>query len=463
VFLVVTAAAAAVLLAVASRHAAARGDAGTAATAYLAPSGSDGAACTSDAPCRRLRRGLDAVGPGGVVVLAGGEYDGQELAGSGDGAVIRAADGADPVFGGRLLLDGVHDLTIRGITLSHDIPDAGIEIQCTSHVTLEDVVGKSLGILGGNQALTVRGGSFGGYNTPSVEEDSVIGALGTEPCASGSGGPVSRGVLLDGVEFHDSYWPVRSRDDFGSSHPDCFQFIGAVDGMVIRNSRFLRCGDSFIGLYPDQGPIRNVVIENNLFRDLGGFTYFGIQMADRGHPYPCGGLVFRRNMWWPDNPTSLTPYSGIRSDCAGGPTTLVSENLFQSGPDREYCREQRTTSSGARYSANVFLRGAPCGTAATLPWGLTTERGRIIAAGDKAKAVRALFAVAAAGRTPREIRSLLRGRGIAGVPRTWSSARIAALLTDARYRGGTYGPPGTTPRLVADTIWRKAQATAKRS
>ena len=147
-------------------------------------------------------------------------------------------------------------------------------------MTVENVTAKAFAIFEGSEAVTIKGGSYGGYNIPSFEEDSAIGVTGPASCNGSS--PPARNIVLDGVHMHDSYWPVHSREDFGTSHPDCFQIIGNVDGLTIRNSLFERCGDSFIGAFPDQGDFTNVVIEHNTFRQLGGFTYFGMQISGQG-------------------------------------------------------------------------------------------------------------------------------------------------------------------------------------
>jgi chitodextrinase len=339
------------------------------ATVFLSPSGSDAAACSTSSPCRSLQRGLAVADDGAVVELAPGSYAGQQLTGGRAGLVtFRPAAGGAVLFTGRLRLASLRNVALRDIQVSHDVPDAGIEFICTAGVRLDRAVAKGFAIFEGNKDLTISGGSFGGYNTPSVEEDSVIGSTDSQTCGTGSMGPDSQIVVLDGVTFHDSFWPVSSRSDFGTAHPDCFQFMGNVNGMVIRNSTFIRCGDSFIGMYPDTGHIRNVTIENNLFRDLGGFTYYGIQMGSDGHPFTCTGVTFRGNTYEPNNPTSLTPYSPLRSQCAsvsGQPASVVTGNTFQTGPGSYACSVYQASPYGWTWDRNRFTVGSPCGTNAS--------------------------------------------------------------------------------------------------
>ncbi len=72
-----------------------------------------------------------------------------------------------------------------------------------------------------------------------------------------------RDVLVDGVTFHDVLFTDEST--WGGKHPDCLESYGFTANVTIRNSRFERCGNTFIGWYTDFGSNSGLVVENNLF------------------------------------------------------------------------------------------------------------------------------------------------------------------------------------------------------
>ena len=116
-----------------------------------------------------------------------------------------------------------------------------------------------------------------------------------------------------------------------------------------------------------------MVIEHNTFRQLGGFTYFGMQISGQGHPYRCSNVTIRGNYYWPDNPTSLSPNSGIRLAC---PNSTITGNVFQQAPGKDFCDAQARGEIPVSYADNVFVAGAPCGSVARIPWGyVSTARG----------------------------------------------------------------------------------------
>ena len=383
----------------------------------------------------------------------------ESATGSRGGTVtFEAAPKANVMFTGPLELRAATGVVIRGVRISHAVPNAGVVVgPCSRNVRVENVVAKAFAILDGNVDVTIKGGSYGGYNIPSFEEDSIIGSSGAG--CDGASTP-SRSIVLDGVHFHDSYWPVRSRDDFGTSHPDCFQIIGHVDGLTIRNSLFERCGDSFIGAFPDQGDFKNVVIEHNTFRQLGGFTFFGMQISGQGHPYQCSNVTIRGNYYWPDNSTSPSPYSGIRLACAG---STITRNLFQQAPTGDFCASQRGGDTPVAYSDNVFVAGRACGSETRIPWGYVVDGAKLAIDPARAAVVRRVFALANKTATPATIAKALAVEK-AREPRSWRGSSVLAILGDERYVGGMWGRPGTHPAIVKRSAWRTAQrlVTAKR-
>ncbi|HEY3189067.1 MAG TPA: hypothetical protein VGJ70_16400, partial [Solirubrobacteraceae bacterium] len=313
---------------------------------FLSPTGSDVKACTQAAPCRGLQRGFNVAAPGQVVELAAGTYQTQDLTGDKGNAndvVFRPAAGATVSFSGRLTLEDAKHVTLTDFNLSRNDPYRDLELaSCNVDVTFVNATGKRFQIFEGNRDITFQGGDWGGYGATD-EEDSGIGTRGstgpTTTCAGESSPQPARNIVFDGVTWHDVFWGVP-QSAWGGSHPDCFEINGFVDGLTIRNSSFLRCGDSFFAVYPDQGDTVNILVESNLFQDLGDYAWYGTQISGEGKPHKCGNITFRNNTWRPNNPSSLEPYSPLRTDCEALPGTLatkVTGNSFQRGPESWDC------------------------------------------------------------------------------------------------------------------------------
>lgn len=86
----------------------------------------------------------------------------------------------------------------------------------------------------------------------------------------------SRGILIDGVTFHDA-----SRDP--GQHTECLM-IAQGDGIVIRNSHFIRCAvmDVFVTwwyFWPKVGPPTHLSILNNVFEKTTD-GYYSLKFAN---------------------------------------------------------------------------------------------------------------------------------------------------------------------------------------
>jgi len=437
---------------------------------FVSSTGSDARACTAAAPCQTLARALQLAKPGAIVQLRAGTYPGQGLEGGKDGApiVFEPAPGATVTFSGQLTVTSSKNLTIRGVHIANEVVSPGLLLQaCNVNIRVEDVVAKSFAILEGNRNIVLRGGAYGGAHTQGVEEDPVVGtshSRGPGANCDGAIAPPSRNLLFDGVLFHDSMWGATSRAFYDPAHPDCLQIQGYVQGLVIRNSTFLRCGDSFLGMYPDQGDIFDVRIENNAFIELGNLTYFGIQIAKSDTPYSCGNFVFRRNVYWPNNPTSWAPYSIPRFSCtANGSVTPVTENLIQAGFDRSVCTLVEGE-NGNRWTDNVFVSGTPCGTTVALPWGYKIVDGKLKLGTDERRALSTLFLLARGAKATLDgVTKELRARKLVAPARTgWNKRLVRRALLEKRYVGRFYGPPGWHQGVVTQVAWNRAQAALTR-
>jgi hypothetical protein len=195
------------------------------------------------------------------------------------------------------------------------------------------------------QAYNTRfdGGSWGGYQTDG-DQDSM---LTSDPSRCDTPGqPRTHGITLNGVTIHDVFWGISSAR-LVNSHPDCLQATGPVSDLTIKNSRFLRCSNSFLMLPTDamgSAGLHNVTIEHNVFRDLGD-SFFGIQIYDgtAGQGWaPCANVVFRGNLYEPGN-HALTgvAYAPLRIACRGPGHARVVDNTLRM---RNYDRLVQVTS-----------------------------------------------------------------------------------------------------------------------
>jgi len=340
------------------------------ASLFVSPGGSDAGACTRATPCRSFDRAYHRARAGQVVEVAGGTYPSQSLSAapgksSSAHVVFRPAPGGTVTMGGRLTLRGVTHLTLTGFRFPRSDPDFELLLDgCNTDVSLVNSSGRRFFILEGNSQITFAGGSWGGYGTPG-DEDSAIGTAGPSgperSCGGKPAGP-ARQIVFDHVTFHDVFWNVPDTN-WGGSHPDCFEINGYVDGVTIRNSTFTRCGNTFLSIYTDQGPVRNVVVANDTFTDLGDDSWYGMQIKNT-QPFPISGVVLRDNTYRPDNPHAYGPYSPIRTeaDPLGGTPMQVTGNSFQRGPSASECAKYRGAPYRVSWTSNQFLLGRRCGS-----------------------------------------------------------------------------------------------------
>jgi len=436
---------------------------------FLSPTGSDASNCTRAAPCASLQRAYLLAKPGQVVQLAGGVYPAQGLSAapksSSTHVVFEPAPGAAVSFAGRLALDGATHVTLSGFTLARTGPtDRSLFIaSCTSDITLDGLTGETFFIEEGTSQITFDGGSWGGYGTPG-EQDSAVGTSGAAGPANSCGGqlaPPAHAILFDGVTFHDVFWGVPAAS-WGGSHPDCFEVNGYVDGLTVRNSHFMRCASTFMEINPDQGDIANLTIENNTYTDLGPDSWYGITISSGGIAGHCGNLVFRHNIYLPDNAGANTwPNGPVRTDCQpppGASPVLITDNVFARSPPANECARYLAAPYVASWTDNLYADGTCGSTAGRVPFGYTLGPSGLLAASPGAGAVQKLFAVAAKGTTAGLVaRALARAHTPAPPGRRWTAALVRTLLSDPVYAGGVYGAPGANPALVPRASWRAAQ------
>lgn len=225
-------------------------------TLYVSPEGSDAAAGSEADPLRTIEAALDAAAPGGTIELAAGEYPPL--------VVETRAPADEPVTvlgspGARSRIVGIEILG-SGIVFE-DVVTSGWTVRFPSrHVTLRDVVTQGGAFITGAQHVRVIGGEISGasgIDGLQIKADGIgEEATGREPTD----------ILIDGVAIRDiDRGPDRS-------HTECIQVTAAVD-LAIRRSRFERCSTQGVFLKEGLGgEIAHVVIENNWFGPVEGFS-----------------------------------------------------------------------------------------------------------------------------------------------------------------------------------------------
>lgn len=302
------------------------------ANVFVSPSGNDSAACTQSAPCKSLQRGLNVATAGQVVQVAAGNYSTQSVSNVHKSVTLAAAPGASPRVNGQLTFT------------------------CTTGLTVDNIDAEQLVVSTGSNNFYLKNGEYGNgsYSSGNEKDPVVIGDAGS--CNQGD---LSKNVTLDNVYIHDYFWHQNP----GSAHTDCLQFFGGNDGVVIKNSRFERCAESFIGAFPDFGYLKNIVIEDTTFTDIsetGKGTYFASQWGCSNHPYASQstGITIRRTTWTPNALGLEGEGISLRSDCAG---FLVENNTFQYGPQQFACTQWDNNWNGTvTWRNNTFLNGGAC-------------------------------------------------------------------------------------------------------
>ena len=341
-------------------------------TLFVSNGGSDANPCSQSAPCGTIARALKVAAAGQTILLAAGNYQGETLTGDKSGGspvVISPASGATAtIVGSRMTLQNLHNVTLKGLRFS--TADSYRDLlfdACNSDVTVDGITARKFTMIEGNDHVTIRNSSFGGYGTPGDTSDNAIGTAGatgpTRSCGGGTAGPSSN-IVIENSSFHDVFWGVP-QSQWAGAHPDCLEVNGYVDGLTIRNNDFYHCQDSFFALYPDQGDVLNVTFTGNMLHDGGTDSWFAIQhVCDTSGPYRGGNVTFSNNTF-DTNPNALDPYPSLRAACiarSGYASARVIGNTFVEGPPSSSCTVSRSTPYDTVWSGNTFTKGSPCGT-----------------------------------------------------------------------------------------------------
>jgi hypothetical protein len=249
---------------------------------YVAATGSAGGRCAQARPCATLGDAYRASRSGRTIVtIAAGRYPAQTIeAEAGAGRARPARVTFRPAAEGLVELDELiidaPNVQVTGIhTAGWTILARGV------HVTLRDVVSTAAVFVTSARDVRVLGGSVSSTGRPVANGSQV-------KAAEGSRTP-PRDVVFDGVSFHDML-----REPGSSDHVDCLHVM-AVDGLIVRRSRFWNCEafDILFTVFGDAGPPRNVLLENNFFQCCHS-GFYAVQLGG-GHGERWSDFELRNN------------------------------------------------------------------------------------------------------------------------------------------------------------------------
>jgi hypothetical protein len=365
------------------------------ATLFVAPDGSDTAACTRSAPCAGFNRAYGVSKPGDVVEVAAGTYGPQRfsrVAGHDDGdpVLFRPAAGAsvtlaELTFGtGDDATDGPDRITVRGMKLATRDAEPGKGNQTgvfvggrSSHITLDDIDAGSFTTWKADHVL-VSGGDYGPCDVVWPFADT---------CGN-SKIDVSTDVTVDGATFHDYRFDETCFADGADCHYECM-YVNAGRNVTVKNSTFRGCAvfDLFVtlsGLDAATMGHRDLTIENNWFatpwtEDPGGgkpTRTSGVALAWCQNAPPVGYQNVRIAF------NSFAADTGLEVDetapCTWEDIDVVGNLMRWNGCQQG---EDGTIEAGWAYDYNVWtpgLRNGKCGvtdrmlTPAVLPYVSTT-------------------------------------------------------------------------------------------
>ncbi|MCZ7525046.1 MAG: right-handed parallel beta-helix repeat-containing protein [Acidimicrobiia bacterium] len=188
----------------------------------------------------------------------------------------------------------------------------------------------------GAGGMVLEDGEVHGFNDPGFGGDGIVWADFTARRVDvhhvHDGFKAHGDVLIESTWVHD----LNARRGPGAgaggySHNDCVQ-VSSGSNIVLRNSRFERCGlNAAVFIDADQGPIDNVLVENN-FIDGGGFTLYSIRSRSAPWFGVPTNVVIRNNTFGNDHLFDYATISGNvvwegNVDTAGRPISAQLDGL----------------------------------------------------------------------------------------------------------------------------------------
>ena len=255
-------------------------------------SGSDSNPCTQAAPCLSFNRAYHVAQLGQTVEVAAGTYGKEEIdppAKSGSGVVLFTPAAGASVNTGQVSTFAVNHIEFNGFTAnSFYISSDYSGVTPSDDITLRNI-STTVWFIRSSNNISIIGGNSGYSN---IADSDTIGSSGTTTVPS-------RNVLVDGttVSNQQRTGPVCLPPN-PACHPDGI-FVQSVDGLTIRNSRFVN--DDVLPIYfsrINNGPTStNVLVENNLIDAPYPSGYYPLMIRWDGTPRdaPYQNIVIRFN------------------------------------------------------------------------------------------------------------------------------------------------------------------------
>jgi hypothetical protein len=241
---------------------------------YVAPSGSDTASGTSDAPMQSLTAALKRAPAGTQVVLAAGTYPAatDAVPRTGDVTVVGAGTGQTMVAG--LTVAGGRHLDVSGITFTGPVQIRGDNVK-PAELPAEDIVFHDNEVTTSSTCVTVKANATDVTIADNHLHDCYTGVAGPgNPLQSHSIAIVGNAIenlVADGIQFGN--WDdvriegnvIRNiRDPKASIHNDGIQLTGSSTDVRIAANRIYDSRHQLIFVQDAIGPIDGVDVINNL-------------------------------------------------------------------------------------------------------------------------------------------------------------------------------------------------------
>lgn len=213
-------------------------------------------------PGSSLSAAYRAASCGDTLQLQAGTYGAQTFnfdaskAGCASRVVIQGAPNLGSVVNG-IDMNGAQHLEFVGIKMAGELGGNSLDrnnptVNRTADVVFRDGSIRNFAFTSVD-GLALTGNEVGNFDTAQTGGINLL---------FGDGPAASKNVLMEGNVF-------RNITSSTSTHAECL-FIKAVDGLTIRNNKFLKCPGTVFGIYDaSTGYARNVLIENN-FMSCGG-------------------------------------------------------------------------------------------------------------------------------------------------------------------------------------------------
>ncbi len=404
-----------------------------AATLYVDVHGSDSGKCTKTAPCATFQRAYAVASPGDTVLVASGRYPTE---------TILAVQGKPTAARRAVTFQAVGRVDLNELDLGDEYthPDAPSNLAFVgfhgssawntlpgaANITFDHVQTTNL-YDSGTQGYTVINSDFG--------DCTVVHVNG--PCDNFKVEQGASNVLIANNVFHDFRVAPGSPEHF-----ECM-FLAGSTNTVLRNNVFRNCDYFDVFVQHFDNPFNGLRIENNWF-----------DAAFDGHDHRTTAALWfsGRGYSWSDVAITRNSFDNASIHIDDTPSVSdfrVERNLI--GPVDCF--------PGVTYTENYWLGGKVCSSTdlRQLPYGYSSQDGRLVLDKADAKALRRIFYSCAAGQRPQQVVKLLRADTSTRSLRPWTASVVRALASSEAYLGGTLGSKGSAPAVTWPTQFKKAQ------